>query len=81
MVRGKAEVLVEFGEKISRAWLRCMHSLSDELERNTVEGMFGQNKQCCGLGLIRAKLAETIGSMIGMDILVMNLVNPIREIF
>jgi IS5 family transposase len=53
----------------------------DELERNAVEGKFGQGKRRYGLGLIRAKLAETSGSMIGMSILVMNLEKLLREVF
>jgi len=54
---------------------------SDELERNAVEGKFGQGKRRYGLGLIRAKLAETSGSMIGMAVLVMNLEKLLREVF
>jgi IS5 family transposase len=54
---------------------------ADELERNAVEGKFGQGKRRYGLGLIRAKLAETSGSMIGMAILVMNLEKLLREVF
>ena len=53
----------------------------DELERNAVEGKFWQGKRRYGLGLIRAKLAETSGSMIGMSILVMNLEKLLREVF
>jgi IS5 family transposase len=53
----------------------------DELERNAVEGKFGQGKRRYGLGLIRGKLAETSGSMIGMAILVMNLEKLLREVF
>jgi hypothetical protein len=53
----------------------------DELERNAVEGKFGEGKRRYGLGLIRAKLAETSGSMIGMAILVMNLEKLLREVF
>jgi hypothetical protein len=53
----------------------------DELERNAVEGKFGQGKRRYGLGLIRAKLAETSGSMIGTAILVMNLEKLLREVF
>jgi len=54
---------------------------ADELERNAVEGKFGQGKRRYGLGLIRAKLAETSGSMIGMAVLVMNLEKLLREVF
>jgi hypothetical protein len=53
----------------------------DELERNAVEGKFGQGKRRYGLGMIRAKLAETSGSMIGMAVLVMNLEKLLREVF
>jgi len=53
----------------------------DELERNAVEGKFGQGKRRYGLGLVRAKLAETSGSMIGMAVLVMNLEKLLREVF
>jgi hypothetical protein len=54
---------------------------ADELERNAIEGKFGQGKRRYGLGLIRGKLAETSGSMIGMAILVMNLEKLLREVF
>jgi hypothetical protein len=54
---------------------------ADELERNAVEGKFGQGKRRYGLGLIRGKLAETSGSMIGMAVLVMNLEKLLREVF
>ncbi len=54
---------------------------ADELERNAVEGKFGQGKRRYGLGLVRAKLVETSGSMIGMAILVMNLEKLLWEVF
>jgi hypothetical protein len=54
---------------------------ADELERNAVEGKFGQGKRRYGLGLVRGKLAVTSGSMIGMAVLVMNLEKLLREYF
>jgi hypothetical protein len=42
-------------------------------QRNAVEGKIGQGKRRYGLGLIRKKLAVTQGSVIALDVLVMNL--------
>ena len=48
-------------------------------ERNAVEGKFGNGKRKLGLGLIMGKLKETSGSMIGMDIFVLNMEHRMRE--
>ena len=54
---------------------------SDELERNAIEGKFGQGKRRFRLGRIRGKLAETSESMIALVFLVMNLEKLLREVF
>ena len=45
----------------------------DELDRNAVEGKFGQGKRRFTLGLIMAKLAGTAQSVITLSFIVMNL--------
>ena len=46
--------------------------IDDQRQRNAVEGKIGQGKRRFGLGLIREKLAITQGSMIALNVLVMN---------
>lgn len=53
----------------------------DELDRNAIEGKFGQGKRRFGLDCIRAKLPVTSGSMIALTFLVMNLEKLMKEIF
>ena len=53
----------------------------DELERNAIEGKFGQGKRRFSLDCIRAKLAITSGSMIALTFLVMNLEKLLKEVF
>ena len=48
-------------------------------ERNAVEGKFGNGKRKLGLSLIMAKLKETAGSMIGMDIFILNMERLLRQ--
>ncbi len=45
----------------------------DEIDRIAIEGKFGQGKRRFGLARIMAKLAETSLTVIGMNLLVMNL--------
>ena len=47
-------------------------------ERNAVEGKFGNGKRKLGLGLIMAKLKETTGNMISMDIFILNMEHYMR---
>lgn len=54
---------------------------ADELERNAIEGKFGQGKRRYRLGCIRGKLPETSGSMIALVFLVMNLEKLLKEVF
>jgi hypothetical protein len=53
----------------------------DELERNAIEGKFGQGKRRFRLACIRGKLPETSGSMIALVFLVMNLEKLLKEVF
>lgn len=48
---------------------------------NDVEGKIGQGKRRFGLGLIREKLAITQGSMIALNVLVMNLDKLLELLF
>ena len=48
-------------------------------ERNEVEGRFGNGKRKLGLSLIMAKLKETAGSMIAMDIFILNMERLFRR--
>jgi hypothetical protein len=45
----------------------------DELDRIPIEGKFGQGKRRFGLARIMAKLPETARTVIGMNLLIMNL--------
>ena len=47
-------------------------------QRNAVEGKFGNGKRRLGLGRIMAKLRETTGSMVAMDLFVMNIEHRMR---
>ena len=47
--------------------------IDDQRQRNAVEGKIGQGKRRFGLGLIREKLTINQGSMIALNVLVMNL--------
>ena len=53
----------------------------DELDRNAIEGKFGQGKRRFRLGSIRGKLVGTSGSMIAIVFLVMNLEKLLKEVF
>ena len=48
-------------------------------ERNAVEGKFGNGKRKLGLSLIMAKLKETAGTMITMDIFILNMERLLRN--
>ena len=53
----------------------------DALDRNAVEGKFGEGKRSYGLGLIRARLQETSETVIALQFLVMNLEKILRDTF
>ena len=55
--------------------------INDQRQRNAVEGKIGQGKRRFGLGLIREKLAITQGSMIALNVLVMNLEKLLELLF
>ena len=58
-----------------------MLTRQDELDRNAIEGKFGQGKRRFSLDCIRAKLPVTSGTMIALTFLVMNLEKLLREVF
>lgn len=53
----------------------------DALDRNAVEGKFGEGKRAYGLGLIRARLQQTSETVIALQFLVMNLEKILRDTF
>ena len=50
----------------------------DAVERNAVEGKFGEGKRLYGLGLIRARLQATSETVVAMQLLVLNLERRLR---
>lgn len=48
-------------------------------ERNAVEGKFGNGKRKLGLSRIMAKLKETAGAMVGMDVFILNMERLFRK--
>lgn len=56
-------------------------SYQDEIDRNAIEGKFGQGKRRFGLGRIMAKLAQTSETMIAVSFIVMNLENVLSKVF
>lgn len=71
------------GPKLGRPGKDHAADLRTELqetgERNAVEGKFGNGKRKLGLSLIMAKLKETAGSMITMDIFILNMEHRLRQ--
>ena len=71
------------GPKLGRPGKTHAEDLKTELqeagERNAVEGKFGNGKRKLGLSLIMAKLKETAGSMITMDIFILNMERLLRQ--
>lgn len=71
------------GPKLGRRGKNYAQDVRQELkevgERNAVEGKFGNGKRKFGLSLIMAKLEETTGSMIGMDIFILDMERLLRE--
>lgn len=53
----------------------------DALDRNAIEGKFGEGKRAYGLGLIRARLQQTCETVISLQFLVMNLEKILRDTF
>ena len=70
------------GPRLGRRGSNYRDELQQELkeigERNAVEGKFGNGKRRLGLGRIMAKLRETTGSMVAMDLFVMNIEHRMR---
>jgi IS5 family transposase len=54
---------------------------ADTTARNAVEGKFGEGKRSYGLGRIRAHLQTTSETVIGLQLLVMNLEKRLRVLF
>ncbi|MGG1597811.1 IS5 family transposase [Paenibacillus naphthalenovorans] len=54
---------------------------ADAAVRNAVEGKFGEGKRSYGLGRIRAHLQTTSETVIGLQLLVMNLEKRLRVLF
>jgi hypothetical protein len=54
---------------------------ADTTARNAVEGKFGEGKSSYGLGRIRAHLQTTSETVIGLQLLVMNLEKRLRVLF
>lgn len=53
----------------------------DAVERNAIEGKFGEGKRAYGLGLIQARLPQTSETAIALQFLVMNLEKILRDTF
>lgn len=70
------------GPRLGKPGKNHMEEIRQELketgERNAVEGKFGNGKRKLGLGLIMAKLKETTGNMISMDIFILNVEHYMR---
>lgn len=69
---GRKGKLEEQGRKIA---------LQDNRERNAIKGKIGEGKRRYGLDQIMARLPETSGSVIEMQVLVMNLGKILRDLF
>lgn len=71
------------GPKLGRPGKDQLSDIRQELreigERNAVEGKFGNAKRKLGLSLIMAKLQITAGSMIGMDIFILNMEKLMKQ--
>lgn len=53
----------------------------DAVERNPIEGKFGEGKRSYGLGLIQSRLQQTSETEIALQFLVMNLEKILRDTF
>lgn len=71
------------GPKLGRPGKNHAEEIRQELqeigERNVIECKFGNGKRKLGLSLIMAKLQITTGSMIGMDIFILNMERMMRK--
>ena len=63
----------------SRSGEEIRQELRETGERNAIEGKFGNAKRKLGLSRIMAKLKETAGAMIGMDIFILNMERLFRQ--
>ncbi len=73
------------GPKLGRPLAEDIEEVRQEYreigERNAVEGKFGTCKRKLGMNRIMAKLQETTGSMIHMDVFVLNMEHLLRQKF
>ncbi len=53
----------------------------DAVERNAIEGKFGEGKRAYGLDLIQARLPQTSETVIALQFLIMNLEKILRDTF
>ena len=71
------------GPKLGKPGKNHAEDIRQELreigERNAVEGKFGNGKRKLGLSLVMAKLKETTGAMIAMDIFILNMERLIKS--
>ena len=71
------------GPKLGKPGKNHAEEIRQELreigERNAVEGKFGNGKRKLGLSLVMAKLKETTGAMIAMDIFILNMERLIKS--
>lgn len=72
------------GPKLGKRGKNYKELLKQELkevgERNQVEGKFGNAKRKLGTDLIKGKLPETSGSMVCMDVFILNMEHHIRSV-
>ena len=72
------------GPKLGKRGKNYKELLRQELkevgERNAVEGKFGNGKRKLGTNLIKGKTQETSGSMVCMDIFILNMEHRIRSL-
>ena len=71
------------GPRLGRPGKKHADDLRQELkeigERNAVEGKFGNGKRKLNLSLIMVKLKETAGTMIAMDVFILNMERLFRK--
>ena len=76
---GRPKEMTEANKKELQALKR--QRKQDELDRNAIEGKFGQGKRRFTLNRIMAKLAETSEAVILVSFIVMNLEKLLRDVF
>ena len=79
----KEKTIHLYGPKLGRPGKNYAEDIRTERreagERNAVEGIFGNGKRKLGLSLIMAKLKETAGTMITMDVFILNMERYLRH--